>query len=110
MGIDGGGPTPAEMGITEASMGAKPATTPAKEPPKETPKELTPADRAVNKAIKEIDDTLQDLIGAGVTEDQIEIAKENAQRRIRGEFKELEEKDPLNIVEKALEKATKTPD
>ncbi len=102
MGIDGG-PTPAELGITE-NIQKKPATAPAKEPPKE----LTPADRAVNKALKGIDDNLQDLLGAGVTEEQIKQAKEKAEQRIRTEFKELEGKDPLTIIEKALEDSVQT--
>lgn len=146
--IDGGGPTPAEQGVTQPPTGegkglfgrfkreAKPAAAPQTPPSpkdvskdldqvrndlnkekdgekndtaqKEAPKALTPADRAVNKALKGIDDSAKDLLGAGVTEDQIKIAKENAERRIRGEFKELEGKDPLSIVERALEKAAAT--
>lgn len=99
MGVDGGGPPPAEMGIKEVSAGRTTAVAPAKEPPKE----LTPADRAVNKALKGIDDSAKDLLGADVTEDQIKKAKENAEKRIRTEFKELEGKDPMSRIEQAAE-------
>lgn len=105
--IDGGGPSASELGITPPSGAEKPQSK-GTSPVKEGPKELTPADRAVNKALKGIGDVNQDLLSAGVTEDQIQAAKTKAEDRIRAEFKELESEDPLSIVEAALEAAATT--
>lgn len=107
--IDGGGPTASELGITPPPTGAEKPQGKGTSPVKEEPaRELTPADRAVRKALKGIDDTHADFLSAGVTEDQIQTAKRKAEDRIRAEFKELESKDPLSIVERALEAATTT--
>lgn len=95
-----GKPVVSEVAISTSQEA--PVQTPAQ------PKELSAADRAVAKALEHIAFAEQDLLVAGVTDEQIQSARVRAEERVRLRFKELESQDPLSLIDIALREAAQT--
>lgn len=72
--------------------------------------EPTAADRAVTRALQNLDSSQKYLLPAGVTNEQIKAARAFAEGEIRAEYKELERQDPLSRIISALRESAQTED
>lgn len=72
------------------------------------PKELSAVDRAIERSLQHITSSREDLLAAGITEEQIQAARSKAEERVRAHFKELERQDPISRIGQALTEVAQT--